>query len=76
MKICPVCSLRYSDDAKYCQKCNAYLEQCDEEETDNIVKKEKPKDAPVSKQFIITIIGTFAFIGFIMLLYYILSKLQ
>ena len=32
MKICPVCSIRYSDETKYCAKCNAYLEECDEEE--------------------------------------------
>ena len=76
MKICPVCSIRYSEETKYCAKCNAYLEECDEEEYVNVDKKKKKKDPPIPKQFILTIVGTFAFIGFIMLLYYIISQMQ
>ncbi|MFA5675839.1 MAG: hypothetical protein WDA65_04870 [Christensenellales bacterium] len=66
MKYCPVCNIEYSDNAKFCKKCEAYLQ---ERESDH---KEVKTDL---KRFSLICIYTGGFIVFIMLLYYLLSML-
>ena len=66
MKICPLCKTKYSDDAQYCVKDKILLEKLPD-------KKEK-EDVPFEPKRIIKVcIYTCVFIGFIMLLYYILG---
>lgn len=67
MKICPICKTQYSDEAEYCAKCKALLE--------TLPKKEEK--VPVDfKRLAKAIISTFAFIGGIYLMLYLLSKIQ
>lgn len=61
MKICPLCHTKFEDSAEYCPKCKAQLEDFEEAE------KEEQKKVP--KSFWIALLGTFAFIGGMILLY-------
>lgn len=61
MKICPLCHTKFEDSAEYCPKCKAQLEDFEEAE------KEEQKKIP--KSFWIALLGTFAFIGGMILLY-------
>ena len=61
MKICPLCHTKFEDSAEYCPKCKAQLEDFEEAE------KEEQKAVP--KSFWIALLGTFAFIGGLILLY-------
>ncbi len=66
MKICPICGYEYSDEAEFCAKCK-------------VVLVKKPEPAPTVptnyKRLFLMIFYTFAFIGFVGLLYFILANM-
>ena len=67
IKICPVCGLEYSDKAEFCKKCETVL----------IEKPQPAKDVPTNyKRLFLTILYTWLFIVFIMLLYIVLGRLM
>ncbi len=61
MKICPLCHVKFEESAEFCPTCKAQLEELAEAE-----KAEKQK---IPKSFWWTIIGVFAFIGGMALVY-------
>ena len=66
MKICPLCKTKYSDEAQYCAKDKVLLQKIPEK-----AKQEKVPFEP--KRILKACIFTCVFMGFIMLLYYILG---
>ena len=66
MKICPLCKTKYSDEAQYCAKDKVLLQKIPEK-----AKGEKVPFEP--KRILKACIFTCIFMGFIMLLYYILG---
>ena len=66
-KICPICGLEYSKKAEFCKKCETVL----------IEKPRAAKNVPTNyKRLFLTILYTFLFIGFIMLLYTVLGRVM
>ncbi len=67
MKRCPICDTQYSDEAEYCVKCKTLLIK------EEPKKENAPKPKVNLKGLLTAIIATFAFIGFMMLLYHLLA---
>ncbi len=63
MKYCPVCKIEYSDKAKFCKKCEAYLME----------KESTPEVKTDFKRLLLVCIYTGGFILFIMVIYYLLG---
>ncbi len=61
MKICPLCKVKFENDAEFCPGCKAQLEDYAEAQ-----KAEKEK---VPKSFWWTLLAVFAFIGGMVLIY-------
>ncbi len=61
MKKCPVCNIKYADDAEFCAKCKAHLAVIAEDES-----------VPFDKKRLITaILCTIGFMAFIAGMYYV-----
>ena len=66
MKICPLCHTEFSDEAVFCPKCQAKLEE----------KKER-ENAPFDRKRLLTaIFSTIAFMAVIAGLYYVIGLLM
>ena len=68
MKICPICKVKYSDEAEFCAKCKTVLQE---------VKKNPEDAAPVNRKGLITaILSTIAFMALVAGLYYLIGLLR
>ncbi len=65
MKRCPVCNIDYSDEAEFCAKCKAYLQET----------KEEPKVPFERKRLLTALAYTIGFMLFIAGIYYLYSLL-
>ncbi len=65
MKRCPVCHIDFSDDAEFCSKCKAYLQEV----------KEEPSVPFEKKRLITALVYTIGFMMFIAGIYYVYSLL-
>ncbi|HBU12033.1 MAG TPA: hypothetical protein DEB31_04700 [Clostridiales bacterium] len=61
MKICPLCKVKFEDDADFCPVCKAQL--------DDLKVVEKAEKGKIPKSFWVSILAVFAFIVFMILLY-------
>jgi len=67
MKICPICKVKYADEAEFCAKCKAVLI----EDT-----ADKDAETPLDRRRLITaILSTIAFMAFVAGLYYVVGLL-
>ncbi|MBQ9942126.1 MAG: hypothetical protein IJP03_03860 [Christensenellaceae bacterium] len=68
MKICPICKVRYSDEAEFCAKCKTVLLEEKEDESANL---------PVDKKRLWTaILSTCAFMLVVAGIYYLMGLLK
>ncbi len=66
MKRCPICKIEFSDEAEFCPKCQAKLQEIREEE-----------NAPFDrKRLVVAIVSTMGFMAVIAAIYYIIGLLN
>ncbi len=61
MKVCPLCKTKFEDSAEFCPHCKALLE--------DLVQAEQEEKKPIPKSFWIALIGSFAFIAAMVVIY-------
>lgn len=61
MKICPLCHTKFDDEAQFCAKCHAELEDYEE--------AKKAESGPIPKSFWTAVIWICGFIGVMYLFY-------
>ncbi len=61
MRVCPLCKTKFDDQAEFCPKCHAQL--------DDVKDVEKAEKQKIPKSFWWSLVGVFGFIIFMVLLY-------
>ena len=68
MKICPLCHTKFDDSAEFCPHCKAELNTLDE-------AKKAEEQTKIPKSFWVALLGTFAFIVGMIVLYRLVAGL-